>query len=164
MVKKLLVLMLVLGLVSVANAVLSLTVDGGDSGAETTIIPSDDIVVGIYSDNSIGYGCWILFYDGARTIHARQPFPMGDLSSIGLQGHYANYNYYYVTVADSQGNLVPGIGFEVDYHADGLDDILVELYDESYTTILDTLVVHQVPEPITIALLGLGGLLLRRRK
>jgi hypothetical protein len=28
----------------------------------------------------------------------------------------------------------------------------------------DTLTIHQIPEPTTIALLGLGGLLLRRRK
>jgi hypothetical protein len=31
-------------------------------------------------------------------------------------------------------------------------------------TLLHTLIIHQVPEPATIALLGLGGLLLRRRK
>ena len=27
-----------------------------------------------------------------------------------------------------------------------------------------TVVIHEVPEPMTMALLGLGGLLLRRRK
>lgn len=31
-------------------------------------------------------------------------------------------------------------------------------------TILDSIVIHQVPEPATLALLGLGGLFLRRRK
>jgi len=30
--------------------------------------------------------------------------------------------------------------------------------------VMDSQIIHQIPEPITLALLGLGGLFLRRRK
>ncbi len=162
--KKLLVLMLVLGLASAANAVLSISVNGGDPGAEITIFPFDSLVLDISSDNSVSYGVWLYIYDGNRTLsNPTQPPGVGDISSY-LGGHYTNYNYYYVTIADSGGNVVPGTGFEVDYQATGIDDILIELYDQSGVTVIDSLVIHQTPEPMTIALLGLGGLLLRRRR
>jgi hypothetical protein len=41
---------------------------------------------------------------------------------------------------------------------------VVQLWDADLTGVLDSVTIHQVPEPATIALLGLGGLLLRRKK
>jgi hypothetical protein len=43
-------------------------------------------------------------------------------------------------------------------------DILLTLSDATTGEIYDTQVIHQIPEPMTIGLLGLGGLFLRRRK
>jgi hypothetical protein len=41
---------------------------------------------------------------------------------------------------------------------------MIMLLDEN-GAMIDTILIHQIiPEPMTIALLGLGGLLLRRRK
>ncbi len=48
-----------------------------------------------------------------------------------------------------------------------LGDVTLRLMDSPIAaagTVLDTLTVHQIPEPMTFALLGLGGLFLRRRK
>ena len=44
--------------------------------------------------------------------------------------------------------------------------MVIELYTTDFGTseLVDAVVIHQIPEPATIALLGLGGLLLRRRK
>ena len=161
--KKLLVLMLVLGLVSAANAVLSLSVNSGDPGEEITINPSDEIILDVSSDNSDGYSFWMYVYDIPVRTLSNPRLMQGNISAINLMGTFGGYDYFGVTIADSGGALVPGTGFEVDFHCDGPGDVLVELLAFSDYALLDTLVIHQ-PEPMTIALLGLGGLFLRRRK
>ena len=51
-----------------------------------------------------------------------------------------------------------------EFHCDALGDVVINLYSSGFQT-LDSITIHQViPEPITMALLGLGGLFLRRRK
>jgi hypothetical protein len=56
------------------------------------------------------------------------------------------------------GMLVRSIVF----HCDGPGDVTVAIVDED-GQVLDTQVIHQIPEPITVVFLGLGGLFLRRR-
>jgi hypothetical protein len=36
--------------------------------------------------------------------------------------------------------------------------------DGSTVNLVDSIIVHQIPEPLTLALLGVGGLFLRRRR
>ena len=60
---------------------------------------------------------------------------------------------------------IPGTIFLVDYHQEGIGDVLVELYDgrvDGGYTVVDSLIIHEVPEPTTLLLLGLGGLFLRK--
>ncbi|UCG48087.1 MAG: PEP-CTERM sorting domain-containing protein [Phycisphaerales bacterium] len=78
----------------------------------------------------------------------------------------------YSVLADSkvparalEGTLVDGIGFT----CTDLGDVILTLFSgndltNGVVTVLDTQVIHQIPEPMTVALLGLGGLFLRRRK
>ena len=57
-------------------------------------------------------------------------------------------------------------------HCEGIGEVtltLASIYDPGTgepvsITVMDTQVIHQIPEPMTFALLGLGGLFLRRRK
>jgi hypothetical protein len=42
--------------------------------------------------------------------------------------------------------------------------VTLEFYDSDYETVLHTQSINVTPEPMTVALLGLGGLFLRRRK
>jgi hypothetical protein len=61
-------------------------------------------------------------------------------------------------------NPQPGIQWSIDLHCLALGDAIIHLDDSTTFDIITTLTIHQVPEPMTIALLSLGGLLLRRRR
>ena len=170
--KKILVLMLVLGFASMATAGLTLTVNGLPAESSTiTMAPSEYAIIGLYNDGSvpktIGYtsivsgpGSWT----GGSNIYV--PPATGDA--------YA-YNYYYGPTAHGDswmlfdGDAAPaninGIGILADYefHCDDIGDVTIT-YVDAALGLMDTLIIHQIPEPVTMALLGLGGLFLRRRK
>jgi hypothetical protein len=72
-----------------------------------------------------------------------------------------------LTLTDARPDTFNGIGVldAKELHCEGPSwDNVVMLWDGSTGDLLDTIIIHQVPEPATIALLGLGGLFLRRRK
>jgi hypothetical protein len=58
------------------------------------------------------------------------------------------------------GKLVDGI----DFHCEGLGIMVVTLLNSDTLAVYDTQIIYEIPEPTTIALLCLGGLMLRRRK
>jgi hypothetical protein len=73
--------------------------------------------------------------------------------------------YGYNLTASAFGEVPGGKEFDLMYHCSGRGDVTIYLWDLlDVETPQDTIIVHQVPEPMTITLLGLGGLLLRRRK
>lgn len=57
---------------------------------------------------------------------------------------------------------------QIVFHCDAPGDVTIKLYTLNATlttiTLRDSVAVHQTPEPMTLGLLGLGGLFLRRRK
>jgi hypothetical protein len=58
--------------------------------------------------------------------------------------------------------LPAGILGEVGYRCTGVGSATIEMIDDS-GNLLGTLVINQIPEPLTLSLLGLGALVLRRR-
>ena len=80
---------------------------------------------------------------------------------------------YYISLTgktnplNMNGTVVDGITYRAGIAGDSTI-VLGNLVDDGQGSYLiavsDTVVIHQVPEPMTMALLGLGGLLLRRRK
>jgi hypothetical protein len=53
---------------------------------------------------------------------------------------------------------------ETVFHCEGEGDVTLILVDHETGEVVDTQVIHQVPEPMSLALLGLGGLVLFRKR
>lgn len=167
MLKKLLVLSLVLGLAGVANATFSLTLNGSTAPDEYTMAPCDYIVIDV-STSAAGasdthylellgsdYGEWV----GGMTIYP---------AAGGLAQADEDFGYVDTWKLQSGGatGYLAGTHFEISFHCKAEGDVTINLYDVNWTyPVVDAITIHQViPEPMTIALLGLGGLFLRRRK
>ena len=186
--KKLLILMLVFGLASVANATLTIGVyeeDGTTLYNGRDLVFSDYLVLKIISvgGNPGDSGGFALIADttlgtisgGVTTIPDAPDASMllGSATNNFVGGMGTNDDGIVGTV--SAYTAVPpyadGVYFdEILFHCEGVADVTVYLYNIESTWsiadgLIDSVVIHQVPEPMTIALLGLGSLfLLRRRK
>jgi hypothetical protein len=183
MMKKLLILVLVLGLTSAANAaiepLLNLTVNGVDVGAEYTMPVGGVIEVGVNSDgiggtngkyaaalviNMLGADTGTgIFDDSMITVYngAGEPLEfLGGAIGVPVAPLVRAFVATNAVLDDFAG---AGTGFEFGFKCTGLGDVEITLIDDVFGP-GDTLVIHQIPEPITFALLGLGGLFLRRRK
>jgi hypothetical protein len=167
MMKKLFIMILVLGISSAANAVI-IQVDGQTGDAfdigETAVIS----VVGEDISNWIGY--IIVEEGGAGALSDGIATELtGDPVQSGLTPHIeAGWgNGYELTVAGTQSFPV-GIGtlFTMNYSGALIDETAtISLFiAEDYVNPVSSVAVTVVPEPMTILLLGLGGLFLRRRK
>lgn len=184
--KKLLVLMMVLGIAGAANAALLLSVDGQVNPPDSTIEikESDWVTLDIWGDGATPGGLFlvglavdaqgpatidissaqILYVGNANT----DPYHFDDPETaayLGLQNPFIALELVDIPAPPTlpnplEGTLVDGIRL----HCDGVGEVTVILMDGE-GNILDTQVIHQiVPEPMTLGLLGLGGLFLRRRK
>lgn len=171
--KKLLILMLVLGLASTANATLTLVSSAGD-----TLDPLDITMIGIYNDTEAAGQGLLTFL----AIPNADPGSWTGTASIYVPPALAGGSNTYYGVVDpgtgigvvdlwesnlSVASVDPfGIGVLADYEFKCVDvgDVVITMYADDLVTPIDSITIHQVPEPMTIALLGLGGLLLRRRR
>jgi hypothetical protein len=184
MMKKLLVLMLVLGIASTASATLQISAGGVQEPEDSTIwlAPSETIILDIWTDTDItpgvGEGYWSLT---ALTTDATVSGGVSVLEEPGNQ-IYAGGGAYTPTVGDEGPwmsvalTTLPSIAAgttifdDIVFHCEREPtETVVELWFHAFNpdqaVLVDTLLIHQIPEPMTVGLLGLGGLfLLRRRK
>jgi hypothetical protein len=188
MMKNILIVFSVLAMASVANAGFMISVDGVIDPADSDITlknPSDTAVIDIHgAGNVLGTTVtgWLLL-QGNATINGSPSFVWANSTSANMDA--ATFNdmkpllegdpYNYVGLIDivsmdimdivepltvPNGLLIDGILL----HCEGRGDVTLTLLDAGTWDAMDSVTIHQIPEPITLALLGLGGLFLRRRK
>lgn len=175
--KKLLILMLVMGIASTANATVTLV-----SSAGNTLDPSGNLapnvtMIQIYNDTAEP-GVGAKWYP---VVYAADPANWTGVGNVYQPPSYGGTLTYYGEVDFGTGwgvtdtweadLLQPvtdpyGVGVLADFEllCTGEGAVTVTLLASDLVTVVDTLQIEQVPEPITFALLGLGGLFLRRRK
>ncbi|PKL47084.1 MAG: hypothetical protein CVV39_06325 [Planctomycetes bacterium HGW-Planctomycetes-1] len=183
--KKLLVLAVILSVTAMANAmVLSIAV-GGDTGvSEITVLPSGELVLAVHADvfnqgDGITWG--LVVYSGDGTIigtsgivtalapNASFLAPEEELldwaNMFGYSGVYGGVDTFEVSPVYT---TVGGLYFdEIVFQAGSSGTVTVQLIEtldfETYD-VVDSLSIIIIPEPATIALLCLGGLLIRKKK
>ena len=178
MMKKLLVLMLVLGLASSASAlVVDLRADDVDTLAVTLTPLSPTVEVSMYSDTGVAGNYFrVLTVDtagtagGIGTFTALTPTANAGPDASVTTPYFYSWAYLIEAKDADPGTdppLVAGEHFSFDYTAtlfDGSQQIIdLRVRDQAWT-LIESMVITQIPEPTTIALLGLGSLFLRRRR
>jgi hypothetical protein len=180
---KLLALLLVLTVTSVASATLQISVNGNLEPVDSEIIiePSDVITLDIWTDaviNPFEAITWMLVCDtslGTITHEKATTHPAMTISGYtvdfpaiippageeGIWGIAANTTITPVPAGTVLADLI-------EFHCERPGDVVISLYDapdgSPPTQLFDSVIIHQIPEPASMLLLGLGGLLLRRRK
>ncbi len=170
--------MMVLGMATMASAAIEISVNGALDVEEITINVSDTITIDIYNTfvgmQDRNFLSYLDFYDmavggyalsNARLGPAAGDFPASFLGPWDMRPDFGEV--YEITQAWNPGTPSPvpaGVIFLIDLHCelDGID-VLVNLLNGDLV-VVDSLLIHQIPEPMTLALLGIGGLFLKRRK
>jgi len=164
--RKLLVLFLVLGLASAANAML-ITVDELQGDSFEVDITSTITVVSEDASSWLGY---IIVEDGGAG-SLENAVTLDAAGDIGAFTAYTEAGWgtgFELTASMSPTGVPPlaaGSQFSFDYIGSVGDIARISLFtDPEYTTPVASVNVTVVPEPMTVVLLGLGALFLRRRR
>ena len=186
--RKLLILIVVLGMAASAYAGFTISVHEMDmspyEGRE--LGPTEYLWLDIDATGAtvLEYAYWALVVESAEgTITGgavpAQP-PAGSQNVVDAWDAVGLYFYPYVPLTATQlgvsgniadvGPLLNGLQIdEILFHCEGLNDAVIELwmspnYGAGTYRLEDSVTINQIPEPMTMALLGFGALLLRRRK
>ena len=183
--KKLLVLAMILSLTAMANAmVLQISVNGDPDpvDSEITVAPSDELILNIHTPDGYTTGSdvyWALVVlEGPGTINPQSGIVIKGPAPDGSELlPYESWGPYFPQPGTSgvTGSIISysaptapaGVYFDdILFHCEGEGDVVIQLVstpDFGTCTVEDTLIIHQIPEPATIALLCLGGLLIRKK-
>jgi hypothetical protein len=166
MMRKLFLLFLVLGLASAANATI-IKVDGLEG--ESFEVDVQATITVVSEDTSSWLGYLIIEEGGAGSLEN-----VAVLDAAGDLGAAAPYTEAgWGTGFELSASMGPagdppiaaGTQFSLNYVGEVGDTATISLFvDPEFTTPVASVNITVVPEPMTIILLGLGGLFLRRRR
>lgn len=180
--RKLLVFLSILAIASTASALPYFTVDAADQ--KDHYQPSDWITIQLVDSNVIGFGIDAITDGGMGGMSSNHIFNYGfgyhNIEAENSNGMLVEYMGAAVTI--DPPIPVTGVLYSFEYHipqatestiitissfADGddyLEPYFVYFGGGEYEGPVSEVTIHVVPEPTTIVLLGLGGLLMRLRK
>ena len=165
--KKLLVLTLVLGIASLASATLTLsgplsvnvgetisitiTEDDTDASAATKYLVISDTTKADFDVPSLG--------------GVDYPYPLTEFGSVHIENAGAEFASFSWTPTATGGNVGGSFVFQITGAAAGAIS-LSGIDAQTGATVVDpiSISITEIPEPATMAILGLGALLLRRKK
>ncbi|OHB57344.1 MAG: hypothetical protein A2Y12_09545 [Planctomycetes bacterium GWF2_42_9] len=163
--KKLLVV-LVLGLASLANAGLFLYQNGAPVDS-ITMMPGETITLQVYSDNALAWNAYVINgLDGNAAGLLSVPTDLASAGDMKSNSPYVaadgwGHGFLFGTGGSPSGLPVVGVQHTVNFTA-GATGTLISLYDGTSYEELDSVSII-VPEPATMVILALGGLLFRRK-
>ena len=164
--RKLLVLILVLGLASAANAML-ITVD--DQEGESFEVDLTTTITVVSEDTSSWLGYIIVEEGGAGSLE--NVVVLDAAGDLGAAEAYTETGWgtgYQLSASMGPAGDPPiatGSQFSLDYVGEVGDTATISLFlDPEYTTPVASVNLTVVPEPMTVLLLSLGALFLRRRR
>ena len=164
--RKLLVLILVLGLASAANAML-ITVD--DQEGESFEVDLTTTITVVSEDASSWLGYIIVEEGGAGSLENVVVLDAaGDLGAAEAYteaGWGTGYQLSASMGPTGDPPIAAGSQFSLDYVGEVGDTATISLFlDPEYTTPVASVNLTVVPEPMTVLLLSIGALFLRRRR
>ncbi len=164
MMRRVLAVALVLGLASGASAALTLV-----SGPTDAIGIGETVTILVNNSNGGNYSGWLEIIDPSVADFDGDPLftaagnPNGN-STMTLQSQFGAWYEFGVTSFNPSSPVVAGDHIEVTVTGVSEGTTSLNIYAANGVDVLDTVAITVVPEPMTIALLGLGSLLLCRRQ
>jgi hypothetical protein len=180
--KKILVVLLVLGLATASQAGLVISVNGDAQITEVTLKPSESITLGIstVTDTITGYVIDFKVATGdAELVTTGMTFPATFDFASGISGNptlkqvsLSGSQFFGAPLAAPQtimqGLVLHCLGEDPAGAVTTLQVLITGTTIVGTETlplgVLKTIIIHQIPEPMTMMLLGLGSLFLVRRK